>query len=215
MCQIVINVKAIYYNYYIKSIQAGGIMIPFNHLGWIFKYIGPYIYPHEVRISLCRFLKPVSNHAPVLDLGAGTGMMSEFAYTCRNDLQFTAVDPAEGMLKFSAEYIETHKATAEAIPFEAESFEAILIGEALHHFHDIDKSMREIVRVLKKEGRLFIYDFDSSTFMGKSICRVEKILGEPGNFFAPEVLKQKLESHGFSVDIIRYGYRYTISAQLL
>ncbi len=189
-------------------------MIPFNHLGWIFKYMGPFIYPHKVRESLCCFLKPVSNDALVLDLGAGTGIMSEFAYACRDDLQFTAVDPAEGMLKFSAEYVETHKANAEALPFEAERFEAILIGEALHHFQDVDKSMQEMVRVLKKEGRLFIYDFDSSTFMGKNICKMEKILGEPGNFFAPEVLKQILESYGFSVDISQYGWRYTIAAQL-
>ncbi len=189
-------------------------MIPFNHLGWIFKYIGPFIYPRKVRKSLCNFLIPLSNHAPVLDLGAGTGIMSEFAYACRDDLQFTAVDPAEGMLKFSAEYIETHKAHAETLPFEEDSFEAILIGEALHHFNDVDMSLQEIVRVLKKEGRLFIYDFDSSTFMGKIICMVEKILGEPGNFFPPEVLKEILESQGFSVDISQYGWRYTISAQL-
>ena len=160
------------------------------------------------------FLKPVLNDGLVLDLGAGTGIMSEFAYACRDDLQFTAVDPAEGMLKFSAEYIETHNAHAEALPFEAERFEAILIGEALHHFTDVNQSLQEMVRVLKKEGRLFIYDFDSSTFIGKNICRMEKILGEPGNFFAPEVLKQILESYGFSVDISRYGWRYTIAAQL-
>ncbi|GIU00197.1 hypothetical protein TSL6_07030 [Sulfurovum sp. TSL6] len=189
-------------------------MIPFNHLGWIFKYIGPYIYPHKIRESLCSFLIPLSNHASVLDLGAGTGIMSEFAYACRDDLQFTALDPSEGMLKFSAEYIQTHKGHAETIPFEEDSFEAILIGEALHHFTDIEKSIDEIVRVLKKEGKLFIYDFDSSTFMGKLICRVEKILGEPGNFFSPGVLEQILKSHGFSVDICQYGWRYTIAAQL-
>lgn len=190
-------------------------MIPFNHMGWIFKYFGPLIYPDTVHRSLCRFLKPVSNKAPVLDLGSGTGIMSELAYACRDDLQFTAVDPAEGMLKFSAEYIKTHKGNAEALPFDTSSFEAIFIGEALHHFQDVDKSIQEIVRVLKNEGRLFIYDFNSNTFMGKTLCRVEKILGEPGNFFAPEVLKERLESHGFSVHISQFGYRYTVSAQLL
>ena len=190
-------------------------MIPFNHLGWIFKYLGPLIYPQKIRESLCSFLIPLSKSASILDLGAGTGIMSEFAHACREDLQFTAVDPSEGMLKFSAEYIETHKAHAEALPFDEISFDAILIGEALHHFHDVDKSIQEMVRVLQNEGRLFIYDFDSSTLIGKFLCRVEKILGEPGNFFPPDRLKQKLESHGFSVHITHFGYRYTIAAQLL
>jgi demethylmenaquinone methyltransferase/2-methoxy-6-polyprenyl-1,4-benzoquinol methylase len=189
-------------------------MIPFNHLGWIFKHIGPSIYPRQVRESLCSFLMPLSRSAWVLDLGAGTGIMSEFAYICRNDLQFTAVDPAEGMLKYSAAYIQTHKAHAESLPFEKDRFDAILIGEALHHFSDIERSIEEIVRVLKSEGRLFIYDFDSSTFMGKMICRTEKILGEPGNFFTPQDLKVKLESYGFCCNISKHGWRYTVDALL-
>ena len=199
----------------IKSIEEGLIsMIPFNHLGWVFKYMSPLIYPHTVHKSLCSFLKPVSDQASVLDLGAGTGIMSEFAYACRSDLQFIAVDPAEGMLKFSAEYVQTHKGNAEALPFESERFEAIMIGEALHHFQDVDKSIQEMVRVLKKEGRLFIYDFDSSTFIGKLLCLVEKLFGEPANFFAPDKLKEMLKTHGFTVDISQYGWRYTIAAQL-
>jgi len=157
---------------------------------------------------------PLSKSASVLDLGAGTGIMSEFAYSCRNDLQFTAVDPAEGMLKYSAEYIQTHQAYAETLPFEKNSFEAILIGEALHHFEDVDKSIQEMVRVLQNGGSVFIYDYDSGTFVGKILCRIERILGEPGNFYIPEVLKKELESHGFSVHINHFGYRYTISAQL-
>ncbi len=189
-------------------------MIPFNHLGWIFKYFGPFIYPRKVRESLCSFLMPLSKSASVLDLGAGTGIMSEFAYSCRNDLQFTAVDPAEGMLKYSAEYIQTHQAYAETLPFEKNSFEAILIGEALHHFEDVDKSIQEMVRVLQNGGSVFIYDYDSGTFVGKILCRIERILGEPGNFYIPEVLKKELERHGFSVHINHFGYRYTIAAQL-
>ena len=189
-------------------------MIPFNNLGWVFKYFGPLIYPHNVRDSLCNFLKPLSKHAEILDLGAGTGIMSDFAYVCRPDLKFTAVDPAEGMLKFSAKYIQTHQAYAESLPFDSDRFEVILIGEALHHFEDVNKSIEEMVRVLQDSGSVFIYDFDPSTFIGKWLCRIEKILGEPGNFFPPEVLKEKLESHGFSVHINHYGYRYTLVAQL-
>ncbi|WP_345975697.1 class I SAM-dependent methyltransferase [Sulfurimonas sp. HSL3-7] len=189
-------------------------MIPFNHLGWFFKYLGPVAYPKGAIEALCDFLRPVAANAPLLDLGSGTGVLSEFAYSCRKDFAFVALDPAEGMLKFSPEYVRTHTARAEALPFEASSFEVVLIGEALHHFQSPERAMAEIVRVLRRGGRLFIYEFDPSTFMGRSLCIAEKLLGEPGHFFAPEVLKEMLEKHGFFVSVNRYGWRYTIHAEL-
>jgi demethylmenaquinone methyltransferase/2-methoxy-6-polyprenyl-1,4-benzoquinol methylase len=190
-------------------------MIPFNHLGWLFKYFGPVAYPQEVIEGLCNFLKTISAEGRLLDLGAGTGVLSEFAYGCRRDLEFVAIDPAPGMLKYAPEYVRTHTASAEALPFAAESFEAVLIGEALHHFQAPEKAVQEIVRVLKSGGRLFIYEFDPGTFMGGSLCMAEKLLGEPGHFYAPEALKELLESHGFSVLINRYGWRYSIHAELI
>ncbi|MEA3434542.1 MAG: class I SAM-dependent methyltransferase [Campylobacterota bacterium] len=189
-------------------------MIPFNHLGWFFKTFGTVIYPKSVRQSLCNFLKPILPKARVLDVGSGTGVMSDFAHKCRDDLHFIAVDPAEGMLKFSKQYIQTHQGTAESLPFNDNDFDVVVMGESLHHFSDVDQAIQETVRVLKKEGRLFIYDFDSSTFMGKSICLGEKLLGEPGNFFIPVELKKILESYGFKVHITEHSWRYTISAQL-
>ncbi len=189
-------------------------MIPFNHLGWFFKTFGPVIYPKSVQISLCDFLKPLSPHSVVLDMGGGTGVMCEFAHTCRNDLDFTVVDPAEGMLKHTKEYIKTYKANAEALPFADKSFDMVFMGEALHHFKDIDEALKETVRVLKKGGKLFIYDFDVGTFRGKSICTGEKLLGEPGNFFEPEALLILLESYGFSAGFKQHGWRYTMHAHL-
>jgi len=190
-------------------------MIPFSRLGWVFKTFGSMIYPSTIRKSLCHFIKPLPQHTKVLDLGAGTGMMSEFAHTCREDFHYVAIDPAMGMLKYSNSYIETVQGVAEDIPFDDNSFNIVLMGESLHHFNDVEQSIKETVRVLKKEGKLFIYDFDVDTFLGKNICRVEKLLGEPGNFFSPTRLKDKLESNGFEVLIQQYKWRYTISATLI
>ncbi len=189
-------------------------MIPFNHLGWLFNVFGTASYPKAATEGLCSFLQPVADSASLLDLGAGTGVLSELAFSCRDDLRFVALDPAEGMLKFSPHYVQTRTARAEALPFDDESFEVVLIGEALHHFQEPDTALQEIARVLTKEGRLFIYEFDPGTFMGRGICMAEKLLGEPGHFYAPEVLKGMLEAHGFSVEINRHGWRYTVHAQL-
>ena len=189
-------------------------MIPFNHLGIVFKNFGSWVYPKSVRVSLCNFLTPLPKEAKVLDIGAGTGMLCEFGYVCRNDLQYVAVDPAEGMMKYAQPYVETHQAVAEALPFEESSFEAAMMGESLHHFRNVDDALHECARVLKNEGRLFIYDFDVNTFMGKSICKGEKLLGEPGNFFTPTDLEQKLATYGFHPIITKHGWRYTVDATL-
>jgi len=189
-------------------------MIPFNSLGFVFKHFGPVIYPKPVLEELCIFLKPFCEQESVLDIGAGTGVMSEFAYKCNSELKYVCVDPAEGMLKYALPFLETHVATAEALPFEDDSFDAILMGESLHHFRDPKIAFEESLRVLKKNGKLFIYDFDVSTFLGRSICTMEKLLGEPANFYEPNVLKKLLEEYGFCVEIVQHKWRYIVSAYL-
>lgn len=189
-------------------------MIPFNHLGVLFQSFGSIIYPKAVVKELCLFLTPLHERASVLDVGAGTGVMSEFAYGCRDELKYVAVDPAEGMLKFAPEFLQTHVAAAEALPFEESSFDAVIMGESLHHLSSPELAFEEVTRVLKRDGQLFIYDFDVSTFLGKSICYVEKALGEPGNFYEPNELKKMLEEYGFRVEVNRHSWRYTLSANL-
>jgi demethylmenaquinone methyltransferase/2-methoxy-6-polyprenyl-1,4-benzoquinol methylase len=189
-------------------------MIPFNHLGFVFNTFGSFVYPKSVRQSLCIFLKKQPKQARVLDIGSGTGMLCKFGHKCRDDLAYVAVDPAEGMMKYAENHVETYKATAEALPFEDNSFDVAMMGESLHHFRDVDEALTECARVLKVGGSLFIYDFDVSTFMGKSICKGEKLLGEPGNFFEPSILEEKLKYYGFTAKITKHGWRYTVSAVL-
>jgi demethylmenaquinone methyltransferase/2-methoxy-6-polyprenyl-1,4-benzoquinol methylase len=189
-------------------------MIPFNHLGWLFSRFASMAYPDEIRRDLCRMLAPAPEHAALLDLGAGTGVLSGYAHSCRKDLRLIAVDPAEGMLRYAPHYVRTVNARAEALPFESAAFDIVVVGEALHHFQEPYAALGEIARVLKGGGSLFIYDFDPGTFQGGFICRAEKLLGEPGNFFPPETISTMLEEHGFSVRYARYRWRYTLCARL-
>ena len=186
-------------------------MIPFNNLGFIFKHFGSIIYSRSILEDLCIFLQDFSKEESVLDIGAGTGVMSEFAYRCNDALKYTAVDPAKGMLKYAPPYLEVHVGVAEELPFEENSFDAVFMGESLHHFSNPDIAFKEVTRVLKSGGKLFIYDFDKSTLMGKAICFMEKLLGEPANFYKPSVLKKALEKHHFKVDVNNHDWKYTIS----
>ncbi|RUM73390.1 MAG: SAM-dependent methyltransferase [Sulfurovum sp.] len=187
-------------------------MIPFDRLGWIFHAFGALIYPRKIRAQLCRRLRTLPSCAKVLDVGAGTGVLCRFARVCRDDLVLDAVDPAIGMLHYCDDAITTHVARAEKLPFKDEHFDAVMTGEALHHFDDVHQALLEIYRVLKKGGLFFIYDFDPSKSMGRLIAKGEKLLGEPAHFYEPKKLKELLESLGFEAELYLSGYRYVIHA---
>ncbi|WP_345969248.1 class I SAM-dependent methyltransferase [Sulfurimonas sp. HSL1-6] len=189
-------------------------MIPFNHLGWVFSRFGAAVYPAAAVSHLCTSLRSLPPGADLLDLGAGTGTLGNYALGCRDDLRPVAADPAEGMLRYLPESVERFAARAEALPFEADRFDAVVVGEALHHFDVPEAALDEIARVLRPGGLLFIYDFDPSTLLGAALKRAEKLLGEPGHFYPPDTLSALLLRRGFSGTDIRHGWRYTLAATL-
>ncbi len=199
--------------YYMAILIIRYTMIPFNKLGWAFHRFGKRIYPQEVRQNLCYFLDTLPPEAKVLDVGAGTGVLCELSLACRDDLVLSAADPAEGMLQYCRESVHTVVAPAETLPFDNNSFDGVLMGEALHHFRNVDAALLEIKRILKPNGMLFIYDFNPKKFKGAFIAKSEILLGEPGNFFVPSELAEKLSSFGFQATIQQYGYRYTVHAK--
>jgi ubiquinone/menaquinone biosynthesis C-methylase UbiE len=95
-------------------------------------------------------LGPPPQH--ILDLGAGTGKLTRVVAGAGYDV--VAVDPDEGMLEVlgrSAPRVDRRQGTAEAIPVDDHSFDAIVAGQAFHWF-DVAKSGPEMVRVLRPGG---------------------------------------------------------------
>lgn len=89
----------------------------------------------------------------VLDLGAGTGKLTE-ALVTRPGVHVTAVDPDPEMLaqlRLRLPHVDAREGSAEAIPLPDASVDAVLVGQAVHWF-DLDVALPEIARVLRPGG---------------------------------------------------------------
>jgi ubiquinone/menaquinone biosynthesis C-methylase UbiE len=189
-------------------------MIPFGRLAILFKIWGGAVYPKEARVRLNAIGRALKPGARVLDLGAGTGVLADLIYRVRQDLGCFAVDPSVGMLQKGSRHIRKAVGAAESLPFKDSAFEAILIGDALHHFSDPLQAFFEVMRVLKPRGVVFIFDIDTGTFTGRVIRAMERLLREPARFHTPEELSKLLTEHGFQVVLDRYDWRYSITGEL-
>jgi len=125
------------------------------------KYLVPLIFEHYARDLAKRVSeKPV---AKVLEIAAGTGVVTRaVADVLGEDVFIVATDLNKAMLDHAASVredknIEWQEADAMALPFENESFDAVICQFGVMFFPDRIKAYSETLRVLKPGGR-FIFN---------------------------------------------------------
>ena len=132
------------------------------------KFYGPFMNKNKkIYDQICvRMKKDLTPDMRVLELACGTGQLSfplaryvkvwiatDFSAPM---IQEAKKIPAPSQLIFSV-------ADATNLSFENESFDAVVIANALHIMPDPDKALKEIHRVLKKDGLLYAPTFIHST----------------------------------------------------
>ena len=107
------------------------------------------VYPREAAVWLTSD-RPLS----VLELGAGTGKLTQQLVALGHDVH--ATEPDEKMLAILARNlpdVRASQASAEEIPSGDSSYDVVVSAQAFHWF-DYDKALPEIARVLRPRGRL-------------------------------------------------------------
>ncbi len=101
----------------------------------------------------------------ILDLAAGTGSSSAPLADAGADV--IATDFSQGMLAVGRKAhpnLEFMKADALNLPFQDGRFDLVTISFGLRNTNDMDKTLREALRVTKKGGRLVVAEFSHPTF---------------------------------------------------
>ncbi|MGZ5288441.1 MAG: class I SAM-dependent methyltransferase [Actinomycetota bacterium] len=104
----------------------------------------------------------------ILDVAAGTGLVSRALAGSRPDARITALDPSEAMLAVGSTQnaitgldarIHPVLGRAESLPFPDATFDAVTFTYLLRYVDDPPATVRELVRVLRSGGTLASLEF--------------------------------------------------------
>lgn len=127
----------------------------------------------------------VHDDQTLLDVGGGTGRVSTLFKTRVKNV-FVA-DASINMLREAQKKgLRTLNSISEKLPFPDESFQRIIIVDALHHVKNQKETLDEMWRVLAKDGKIIIEEPDINNFFVKLVALGEKILLMRSRFIPPD-----------------------------
>ena len=145
----------------------------------------------------------------VLDLGCAGGFMAE-ALTFKG-ARVTGIDPASQAIeaararaKSIGQPIRYDVGVGEDLPYENESYDAVVCVDVLEHVSDVTKVLSEVARVLKPGG-VFLFDtinrnpvsrFGTITVAENILQLLPKGTHDPELFIKPRELMRALENAG-------------------
>ena len=176
----------------------------FDHFSFLAPFYDRVIKPRDPE-HLVRLLGlPVDGH--LLDAGGGTGRVSQALQEYAGsvvivDLSLEMLIQAQAKNGFRIACSHT-----ESLPFPAESFESVVMVDALHHVCDHLETANELWRVLKPGGRIVIEEPDISTLTIKLVAIAEKLALMRSHFISPERIKSLFPYSNAIVNIEKEGY---------
>ncbi|MCS6853123.1 MAG: class I SAM-dependent methyltransferase [Gemmataceae bacterium] len=119
------------------------------------------------RVFVGDFLGVWDGRGPVLDVGTGTAQIPIELCRTTATAEVVAIDLAEHMLRLGRENvrraglerrIDLRRADAKQLPFGDEEFGAVMSNSIVHHIPEPGRVLREMVRVVRRGGCVFVRD---------------------------------------------------------
>jgi len=136
-----------------------------------------------------RWIKKVIPHIEgkkILEVSFGSGyLMTQYA---KDDFDIYGIDYNEKMLEITSKKMlskkidsKLYKANVEELPFPDNTFDTVINTMAFTGYPNGEKAMSELKRVLKKDGKLLLVDFDyprNRNLIGYLIVRLWEKFGD-------------------------------------
>lgn len=147
---------------------------------------------------IAQMLRPaVSPDGRILDVGGGAGQLAHLLAEALG-AYVTVLDPTPEMLSHveTDDRVAAVEGVAEDIPFADDTFDALVVTDAFHHFGNQRAAAREFARVVRHNGLVLVLDLDPSSAPMRLVAYGEKLLGEPGAFMTPKQMCAFMAKHG-------------------
>jgi ubiquinone/menaquinone biosynthesis C-methylase UbiE len=140
-----------------------------------------YEYLRRSQLSVISLLD-IKKDMSFLDIGCGTGWaVGQVAKAVDYKGTFYGIDLSSGMIGKARENFMGHdnihfvEASSESIPLADNQFDNIICTNSFHHYLHPEKAMKEIARLLKTGGKIYILDPTADFWFIKILDKLIKI----------------------------------------
>jgi SAM-dependent methyltransferase len=146
-------------------------------------------------IEICK----LTSKDKILDLGCGRGATISYLYN-NYSIKAVGIDPSEKLLniaKANCDFADLVRGFGETLPFDNESFDCVIAECTLSLMDDLNETIQEVNRVLKKKGWFVITDVFSKNPDALSELEGFSFHSCMRGLHDLDKLQQKIEKAGF------------------
>jgi demethylmenaquinone methyltransferase/2-methoxy-6-polyprenyl-1,4-benzoquinol methylase len=164
--------------------------------------------PYTAGPALAKNLE-LADGMTVVDVGGGTGQVA--AHAGAKPRRWVVADPSEGMLAKARDKggpVVPVRADAARLPFKDHSVDRVVFVDALHHVPDQEAAIREIVRVLRPDGRAVVQEFRMDSWWRRLFFKATERLAFFGSRFdGQDGWRSRFEAAGLSTraDVVSWS----------
>lgn len=158
-------------------------------------------------------LLQLKGHEIVLDIGGGTGRLA--ASLSKDCQKIYVLDESKGMLSKvpPKDNLVPILGNALAMEFQDKTMDIVVLCDVLHHVKEQAKLMEEINRVLKKDGKLVLLDFEKTNIRIRLLSAFEHILFGKLYFKTSQEVKDLIEKQFTIREFIDKEYYFVIKGE--